>query len=235
VHWHIRVSVHIPARLRRSRYRRQSLPFIQAYRCALRVKRHCGHQAASVYPCSPEGRVPDVGRCPMNDAADARKLRAHVIDDAIIFTAGHPLALVRLGLVPLLCAFLGSNAAALVYPGTEVSRILYALAGIIFAVGVHRMIVRDENPGWVIFRFGTGELAYVGVILLYIVFATSAHHIGGYFFFASRLRDRYGGAWGPIQGSADTCPRPRRRRGLYPLRMGAASIDIGVSPCGGPR
>lgn len=114
----------------------------------------------------------------MSEEADGRKLRARVSDDAIIFTAGHVPALIRLGLMPLLWAFLGSNLAALGYSGAVVSQILYTLAGVIFAVGVHRMIIRDENPKWVFFRFGRGEVAYTGVVLLYILVASSAKLVG---------------------------------------------------------
>lgn len=117
----------------------------------------------------------------MSEEANARNLRATAVDDAIIFTAWNAPALVRLGLVPLLCAFLGSSVATLVYPGAAISQLLYFVAGVIFAVGVHCMIIRDENPGWVIFRFGREELAYIGVILIYILVATSARYIGHIF------------------------------------------------------
>jgi hypothetical protein len=48
-------------------------------------------------------------------------------------------------------------------------QILYIVVVSIFAVGIHRLIVRDEYPGWTIFRFGRYELAYAAMLLFLFV------------------------------------------------------------------
>ena len=107
----------------------------------------------------------------MSVTDNGRALRDNVVCDAIDFAVDNFNALMRLGLVPMLGAFLLSHLAALVYSGLVINQILYGVAGVIFAVGIHRMIIGDENPNWILFRFRRQELAYTGLVLLCILLA----------------------------------------------------------------
>jgi TRAP-type transport system large permease protein len=49
-------------------------------------------------------------------------------------------------------------ALGLLLPVIIVTSVLFTLAMTIFAVGIHRLIIRGEQPGWVVFRFGRYEL-----------------------------------------------------------------------------
>lgn len=48
-------------------------------------------------------------------------------------------------------------------------QILYIVIVSVFAVGIHRLIVRDEYPRWTIFRFGRYELSYAAMLLFFFV------------------------------------------------------------------
>lgn len=48
-------------------------------------------------------------------------------------------------------------------------QILYVVIASIFAVGIHRLIIRGEYPSWVIFRFGRYELAYAAMLVFFIL------------------------------------------------------------------
>ena len=159
--------------------------------------------------------------------ANARKLRATVLDDGVIFTAGNAGALMRLGLMPLLCAFVGSSLAALVYPSAAVSQILYTLAGVIFAVGVHRMIIREETPGWVILRFGSREFAYAGILLLYGLAASLGHYVWQLLvsLFGSSVDTMSHG----VRFKAPATPVPMILEGLFAvLILALFRIDVGT-------
>jgi hypothetical protein len=50
--------------------------------------------------------------------------------------------------------------------------VVYLMLVSIFAVGIHRLIVRGEKPGVVIFRFGRYELVYAAVVVFFILAST---------------------------------------------------------------
>jgi hypothetical protein len=117
-----------------------------------------------------------------------RKLRIGRVKDALLFPFKNIMALLRLGLGP------GAIAAALSYaivtgypienadlrnpeaaervmlsllPVLIVTSLLSTLAMSIYAVGIHRLIIRGEQSDWVLFRFGRYEVAYFGAMLLF--------------------------------------------------------------------
>lgn len=126
----------------------------------------------------------------------ARKLR---IFNAVKRAARFPFAnigtLIKLGLVPALLA-LGVNYVAMraLWPQDaqftsieEMQRIVaslhlamlpgsvaYGVVAAIFAVGIHRFIIRGEEPGWVLLRFGRYEIAYAAVAILLLLASMGA-------------------------------------------------------------
>ncbi len=116
----------------------------------------------------------EIGASEMSETVRVRRLRADLVYAAFDIVMANGGALIRLGLIPALGAFLGSCFAALFYPGAEIGQILYGVAGIIFAVGFHGIILEDDRPGWIAFRFRDRELAYAALVLLYILAASLA-------------------------------------------------------------
>lgn len=115
------------------------------------------------------------------------RLRIERAIDATIFVLKNIPTLLRLGLFPTLIALAISFCVVIAVPAQVIDRskpgettrvmeslwlvswtpsILFALAGAIFMVGIHRFILRGEKPGWVIARFGRYELALIGAIAL---------------------------------------------------------------------
>jgi hypothetical protein len=126
----------------------------------------------------------------MADAFQNKLRVGGTVKDALLFPFRHPLALLRLGLVP------GLIAAAICYAlfrafwpvaapfdspqakqeafqalllGWIGINVVLGIVGVIVAVGIHRLIVNGEQPGWVLFRFGRYELAYAGALLAVII------------------------------------------------------------------
>ncbi len=117
-----------------------------------------------------------------------RKLRIGRVKDGLLFPFKNILALLRLGLFPTLIAGVLSCAIVTGYPVETVDlqddaaaerfvssllplfiviSLLFTIAMSIYAVGIHRLIIRGEPADWVVLRFGRYELAYLGVLLLF--------------------------------------------------------------------
>jgi hypothetical protein len=127
-------------------------------------------------------------------AQTQRKLRIGIFTDAVVFPFANILSLLKLGLIPLIIVMLINYAmsanidiradlrmtspedmAAFMraqLPAQVVGSILLLVVGVIYAVGVHRIILRHEYPGWVILRFRRYELAYLGAVVLYVLITT---------------------------------------------------------------
>jgi hypothetical protein len=128
----------------------------------------------------------------MADAFQNKLRVGGTVKDALLFPFRHPLALLRLGLVPGLIAaaicyalFRAFWPAAAPFDSPQAKQeafqalllgwiginVVLGIVGVIVAVGIHRLIVNGEQPGWVLFRFGRYELAYAGawlaIILIY--------------------------------------------------------------------
>jgi uncharacterized membrane protein YhdT len=54
-------------------------------------------------------------------------------------------------------------------PAINIVYLIVTLAGAVVAVGIHRFIIRGEQPGWVILRLRWYELAYILVPLVFIL------------------------------------------------------------------
>jgi len=118
----------------------------------------------------------------MADAQNRRKIRIGRVKDAIVFPFANVGSLVKLALFPIIIAAIASYAVLRAFWPTDIVvtmqedvprfmqaispaiNIIYLLAlavSAIVAVGIHRFIIRDEQPGWVIARFRWYELAYL--------------------------------------------------------------------------
>jgi hypothetical protein len=120
--------------------------------------------------------------------AQRRKLPVwRTVKRAIVFPFANLGALIKLGLVPALLAlavsYVGVRAlwpddiqsttpqdVLLSFEKWEIatlpSTIAYGIVLVIIAVGIHRLIIRDERPGWILLRFGRYELAYALLLLV---------------------------------------------------------------------
>ncbi len=116
------------------------------------------------------------------------KLRIGIFKQAVAFPFRNFGALLRLGLMPGLLAlavtYLVLSAVDLQLPPHPtpenirpfvktmlwlgiVLRIIFGIVLIIYAVGIHRLIIRGEYPDWVVFRFGPFELAYATAVIFF--------------------------------------------------------------------
>lgn len=124
----------------------------------------------------------------MTESDTRRQLDIGVAGAAIVFPFKNIPALVQIGLAPGLIAaaiclliyrFMWPSGIEAntpeemrrlqeaFYPGDLLIQITLYVLGIVFAVAVHRYIVRGEHPGWLIFRFGRNELAYAATLLIF--------------------------------------------------------------------
>jgi hypothetical protein len=121
-------------------------------------------------------------------SAQRRKLPVwSTVKRAVVFPFANLGALIRIGLMPALLSFAVSYAGArALWPQNvqlttpqDVTQLLgqlqiAALPGsiadgfvlVILAVGIHRLIIKDERPGWILVRFGRYELAYALSLLI---------------------------------------------------------------------
>lgn len=113
------------------------------------------------------------------------KLRLSIFFKAIAFPFRNSLTLMKLGFFPALIAIAIGYAAEAAYPMDAVSQlspgsmrnltvsaisnIALTIAGIIFAVGIHRLIIAGEPARWTIVRFGSAEFAYSLVVLFFFI------------------------------------------------------------------
>lgn len=110
--------------------------------------------------------------------------------ESIVFPFRHVVTVLKIGLFPALTAILAPYAVLAAYdffwpvntsssdmPDWQwfietvsaisiVSAIICPVAAVIFAVGIHRYIIRGERPGWILFRFGRNEIAYATVVII---------------------------------------------------------------------
>jgi hypothetical protein len=118
------------------------------------------------------------------------KLDLGIIQDAFMFPFRNFGAVLRLGMFPVLILLTAAHilfslslplAAELPIPRRLTAALImlpmllvHMIAVSIPAVGIYRLILRDEKPGWVIFRLGRYERAHVMGMLLFLCLAVTA-------------------------------------------------------------
>jgi hypothetical protein len=102
-----------------------------------------------------------------------RKLPLSIVGQAALFPFKNFMAVARLGLLPALIWAAILYAASLTAPliGAQPLRILTLLLEVIVvsvvAVGIHRLILRAEQPEWAVPRFRDYELAYGATVMMF--------------------------------------------------------------------
>lgn len=121
------------------------------------------------------------------------KLDLGIIQDAFTFPFRRAGAVLRLGLFPVLILLTAAHvlfslslpfADELLIPPRLTAALYMApmllvclVAASIPAVGIYRLILRDEEPGWVIFRLGRYERAHVMGMLLFLLLTLAAQFL----------------------------------------------------------
>jgi hypothetical protein len=146
------------------------------------------------------------------------KLDLGVIEDAFMFPFRNAGAVLRLGVFPVLIILTAAyvlfslalpltdelpipprmTAALLVLPMLLVSVIAVSIP----AVGIYRLILRDERPGWVIFRLGRYERAHVKGMLLFLLLTFAAQFLFTGINRLAELAHTAGFGFGPVIGLA---------------------------------
>lgn len=105
---------------------------------------------------------------------NGRKLSLDALWQAVSFPFKNAMAVVRLGLLPVLISALILYTASLMAPligGRSLLHIIRLMLDLVVAsvvaVGIHRLILRTEQPEWTILRYRNYEIAYGATVLIF--------------------------------------------------------------------
>lgn len=103
-----------------------------------------------------------------------RKLSLDALWQAVSFPFKNAMAVVRLGLLPVLISAVILYTASLMAPligGRSLLHIIRLMLDLVVAsvvaVGIHRLILRTEQPEWTILRYRNYEIAYGATVLIF--------------------------------------------------------------------
>lgn len=103
-----------------------------------------------------------------------RKLSLDALWQAVSFPFKNAIAVVRLGLLPVLISAVILYTASLMAPligGRSLLHIIRLMLDLVVAsvvaVGIHRLILRTEQPEWTILRYRNYEIAYGATVLIF--------------------------------------------------------------------
>lgn len=103
-----------------------------------------------------------------------RKLSLDALWQAVSFPFENAMAVVRLGLLPVLISAVILYTASLMAPligGRSLLHIIRLMLDLVVAsvvaVGIHRLILRTEQPEWTILRYRNYEIAYGATVLIF--------------------------------------------------------------------